>query len=225
MDQRHQEYVEYYRARMRKYEGNPMYPHSYAAERALFEAISTAASLDEFGDRLRAGKLDVACAIARVRDHAVAESAFYAELEEPVRAAPHLEILQKLDSMTFDNAQDLNSMVTETLTRWNMEISKDEMLLPDFWGDWKIMEDIECDEQAIVPERWHQERRESVANELARGAEHYAQVTIPEARKFFPDYVPRHEQLWETRHRRKIPLADDIVAQRIENHKRYWGIS
>ena len=38
MDQRHSEYVEYYRARLKKYEGNPMYPHSEAAERGGYAA-------------------------------------------------------------------------------------------------------------------------------------------------------------------------------------------
>ncbi len=36
MDQRHSEYIEYYIARLKKYEGNPMYPHSEAAEKEMF---------------------------------------------------------------------------------------------------------------------------------------------------------------------------------------------
>ncbi len=46
MDQRHSEYVAYYESRLAKYEGNPLYPRSAAAERALFDAISTASSLE-----------------------------------------------------------------------------------------------------------------------------------------------------------------------------------
>jgi hypothetical protein len=225
MDQRHQEYVEYYRARARKYENNPMYVHSAAAEAAMLEAISTAANLEEFGERLRANKLDLACAIARVRDHAIAEANFYTEIESHVRAKPHLEILETLDNTTYDNVQDLITMASEVQTRWNLPIARDETLLPTFWNDWKIMEDIESDEQAVVPERWHQERREAVAYELERGTKHFSEVTLPETRKFHPDYTPDYDLLWETRHRREIPLADDIVTLRIQGHKRYRGIA
>ncbi len=43
-------------------------------------------------------------------------------------------------------------------------------------------------------------------------------------RKFVPDYVPDYDVLWQTRHRRRFPLADDIVAEKIAAHKRYRGI-
>lgn len=225
MDARHAEYVEYYRARMARYEGNPMYPASYAAERALFDAIHTASSLDEFGERLRAGKLDLACAVARVRDQETAQAAFYRSIEEPVRAAPHEEVLARLDQTRFDNVVDLNSMVSEVHVKWQLEIIRDESLRDQFWNDWKILEDIEEDEQAVLSERWRGEAEASRQRAIESGQTHFREHTLPELRKFIPDYQPDYDALWQPRHRRRFPLADDIVTERIAGHKRYWGLS
>jgi hypothetical protein len=224
MDQRHAEYVEYYRARLAKYDGNPLYPHSAAAERALFDAISTAVSLDEFKEMEASGKLSLQCAIARIRDQESAYLAYYESVDETVRAQPHREILARLDSAPPADVQDLNSMVSEVLTGWNLRISEDEHLRDEFWGDWKILEDVECYEQAVVPERWYGERAESRNRELARGAQHWREHTLPNARNFFPEYQPDWDKLWEPRHRRLLPLADDVVAERIEGHQRYLGV-
>ncbi len=224
MDQRHTEYVEYYRARLAKYENNPLYPNLEAAERALFDAISTAATLEEFRERQAQGNLALKCAIARVRDMETAEANLYTELQETVRAAPNLEVLRRLDETAFDNVQDLVSMVSEVHVKWQLEITRDEMLRSEFWNDWKIMEDIECDQQAAVPEDWHDERRRSVASELERCATFWREHTIPEFKKFVPDFAPDWNKLLETRHRRLAPLADDIVTEKIAAHKRLVGV-
>jgi hypothetical protein len=225
MEKRHAEYVEYYRARLAGCEGNPLYPHTAAAERALFEAISTAASLEEFRQREAAGQLSLRCAIARVRDTEAAEARFYQELEEVVRAQPCLEILRRLDESPPQTVEDLNSLVTSVHDRWNARITADETLRDELWDDWKILEDIECDERAVVPPRWHEERRRAVARELEKGAAHYREHTLPETRKFVPDYAPDYEALWELRHRRRFPLGNDIVGEKIAAHRRYRGIA
>lgn len=224
MDPRHQEYVEYYRARLQRAEASRLYPETVAAERALFEAISTASDLEEFARREQEGRLALACAIARVRDVERAEASFYLELEETVRAQPHLEVLRRLDEAPPASAADLNSLVSEIHSRWLLAISGDETLRDEFWGDWKILEDIECDERAEVPGRWRAEREAAVARELERGARHFREHTIPSLRKFVPDYEPDWQQLWQLRHRRLFPLADAVVAERIEGHRRYVGV-
>lgn len=224
MDPRHAEYVEYYRARLAKYEGNALYAHSVAAERALFEAISSAASLDEFRERQEQEQLALKCAIARVKDVEAAEAKSYQELNEPVRAQPSLEILKRLESAPPQSVEDLNTLVTETHTRWNLQISADELLRDDFWGDWKVLEDIECDERAEVPQRWQQERQKDVADELAGGAKHYREVTLPNAHNFIPDWQPDYQALREIRHRRRFPIGNDVLEEKIAAHKRYWGI-
>jgi len=225
VDQRHQEYVDYYRARLAKFENNPLYPNCAAAERAMFDAISTASNLEEFGEREAAQKLSLNCAIARVRDTETAEANFYLELQETVRAKPHLEVLERLDQSTPQTVEDLSGMVSEIHVTWQLKISADETLRDEFWGDWKILEDIDCDEQAEVPPRWSEERKAAVSRELKRGAEHYAEHTLPGTRKFIPDYQPNWEELWQIRHRRRFPLADDIVKERIAAHRRYLGVS
>ena len=225
MEQRHQEYVDYYRARLERAEANKArYPETAAAERALCEAISTAATLEQFREREREGKLSLACAVARTRDVERAEADFYLEIEETVRAQPHLEVLRRLDESPPQTVEDLTTLVTETLDRWNLAISADETLRGEFWGDWKVLEDIECDERAEVPERWREERTRSVAKELERGASHWRDHVIPEMRKFVPDYEPRWKELWEMRHRRRFPLADKVVEGRIADFKRYVGV-
>jgi hypothetical protein len=224
MDQRQQEYVAYYEARLRNVAGNPLYPHTEAAERALYEAIRSAPSLEAFRERLEKEKLEVGCAVARVRDQATARAALYEELEEPVRAGPEKAVLALLESRTFDDVQSLTEAVGAIEGEWRLRISADETLIDHFWGDWKILEDIEESEQAIVPHGWHPERLESAARERQKGAEHYRKHTLPETRKFFPDYEPDYQALWAVRHRRKMPVADPIVQRRIAGHRRYRGI-
>lgn len=224
MDKRHAEYVEYYRARLAKYEGNALYPHSEAAERALFEAISTASSLEEFRERQEQGQLALKCAIARVKDVEAAEAKSYQELNEPIRAQPSLEILQRLEASPPQTVEDLTTLVSETRTSWNLKISADEHLRDEFWGDWKVLEDIECDERAEVPERWRAERQRAINEELEGGAKHYRDITLPAAHDFMPEWQPDHAALWEIRHRRRFPIANDVLEEKITAHKRYWGI-
>jgi len=224
MEQRHQEYVDYYRARLARAEANAaLYPHTVEAERALFEAISTAPDLEGFRERERAGQLSLRCAIARIRDVERAEADLYLELEETVRARPYLEVLRLLDESPPRTVEDLTTLVSSTHDRFNREITRDETLRDDFWGEWKVLEDIECDEQAEVPERWRDERGRSVAAERERGALHWRE-RIADVRKFVPDYEPDWQLLWEMRHRRRIPLADKVVARRIADHRRYVGV-
>jgi hypothetical protein len=223
MDQRHAEYVEYYRVRAQKYQNNPFFPHSAAAEQALYNAIATASSLEEFGERLRAGHLNVACAVARQRDIATAEANFFQARNEVVREAPWREILANLDANHYTDVLDLNTMVTSVLDKWNLKISEDEMLRGDFATDWKIMEDIETDEQTDVPDEWHAERQQSHAEELERGRTHFHDITLPEWRKFIPHYQPNWAILSQPRHRRHFLVSDDVFNYRIHQHMRYCG--
>lgn len=220
MDQRHQEYVEYYGARLKRYENDPMYPHSEAAQRAMYDAIRTADGIEQFGERVRAGHLNVQCAVALVRDHATAEAKFYTEREEHVRAKPHLEILEMLDSTAFDSAEELNRRVEEIHTRAGQAISRDEILRPHFWDDLKALEDRECDERASVPDRWRTERQQAVRDLLRNGREQWQQI-VADTRAFHPGWEPDWNQLWETRHRRRMPLSDDVLRQLVDAHRRY----
>ena len=86
MDQRHQEYIEYYKARVKKYENNPLYRNSYQTEKAIYDAIAGANDLDEFKTRLEQGNLTVKNAIALVKDQENARKKFYEEINQPIKA-------------------------------------------------------------------------------------------------------------------------------------------
>ncbi|MCL4236375.1 MAG: hypothetical protein KJ042_17870, partial [Deltaproteobacteria bacterium] len=42
-------------------------------------------------------------------------------------------------------------------------------------------------------------------------------------RKFVPDYSPDWDALWQTRHRRRLPLPDDTLRRRITEYRRAIG--
>ncbi|MBL4632858.1 MAG: hypothetical protein JKY56_03245 [Kofleriaceae bacterium] len=223
MEQRHSEYVEYYRARLQRYEGNVLYPHSAAAEKAIFDAISGCQTLEDFEQIDAQQQLTLRCAIALVRDKYTAESQLYLELQETVRAQPGLQILANLDGSPPATSAELTTMVNDIETQHQLKIAEDETLISSFWGDFKIMEDIEEDEMASIPPQWQSQAQESIAKELAHGAKSFSEVTLVEARKFFPNYQPNWDDLSEPRHRRKVPLPDEVFAARITNHKKYVG--
>lgn len=225
-DQRHRDYIEYYRARLaRRQASAALYPHALAAEQAMFDAIATAPNLERFGERVHGEGLALACAVARVRDVHTAEANFYEQRRETVRAAPHREVLQALDTSPPTSVEDLNTRVSEILDRWNLKISADEMLRDELWNDFKILEDIEAYRVAQVPPAWSSERKASAQRELDRGREHFESVTLPERRKFVPDWSPDWTSLDEPRHRRCFPVADDVLQRRVAGHREYVGRS
>lgn len=222
MDQRHADYIEYYRARLaRCHASAALYPHTLAAEQAMFEAISSAPTMESFGKRVHGEGLHVACAVARVRDVETAEAAFWQERAETVRAAPHLEVLKALDEQPPPTVQDLLSMVSSILDGWNLRISADEMLRDEMWNDFKILEDIESDRVAHVPQEWQAERAARAQREVDRGREHFEHTTMPERRKFLPDWQPDWQALSEPRHRRLFPVSDEVLERRVANHREY----
>ncbi len=223
MESRHQEYVDYYRVRYEKVAREPSYPHTARAEWEMYQAIAGAPSLEAFGEILQSQGLNVKVAVARVRDQYTARARFYSELQETVRAGASLEILQNLDAKDYTDVMDLMSMVSDVETRWMIHISSDEHLIEEFWGDWKVLEDIECMQYAPVPDRWKEKRRASIARELSRGTEVWRTLTLPEMRKYDPSYVANHDLLREPRHRRKVPINDGAFERRILGHKALIG--
>ena len=129
MEQRHADYIEYYRARMQKYANNPDYQNTFEAEKSLFDAVSTAASLEEFGERMKEGALNHQVAVALVKDEAKMRADFYLSLGETVRAGSHLEILDNIASTTYTDVQDLVTMVADVETRWQIKIAMDEYMI------------------------------------------------------------------------------------------------
>ncbi len=224
MEQRHKEYIAYYKARMKKYEGDPDYTNTYAAEKALYEAITTAPTLEEFGERVKEKALNVQVSVGLVKDEATLRADFYTRLNEPIRAAPHLEILENLAKTTYTDVLDLNTMVGDVETRWQIKIAMDETLVEEFYTSWKILEDIEDAEFSQVPERWKTEQERFVRKEFESMRQMWDTHTIPNARKMDPHYTPNILELYEARHRRKVPFEDAPFQRRVAGFRRGTGV-
>jgi hypothetical protein len=223
MDPRHADYVSYYEARARRYAGDPLYPRSAEAERRLYEAIRGCARLEDFRTVVETQKPELACAVARTLDQAAARAEQFRALAEPVRARGPEEILAAAAGAA--DVVQLVSLVGEIMTRNSLAITVDEFV-DRFGGDFKILEDIEVDTAIVdqVPGEWKPELAEGIADNLDRGRQHYQKHTRPQAQKWAAGWELDHAQVWEERHRRKIPEPDAVVARRIEQHRRYLGM-
>lgn len=222
MDQRHREYVEYYRARFRRYEGDAVYPRMREAERAMLDAIETAPDLETFGERVRSGSLHVRCAVALVLDQEEARARLYESLDEPVRARPHRQVVECLSNGDIRDVGELNTLVSKILDAGNIPISADEVLRDELWNDLKVLEDVQCWSEAEVPDEWRAERAEFVKETLARLSESIRTRTT-EMRKFDPAYAPDWDALWQARHRRRLTVPDATLHRRIDEHRKAGG--
>jgi len=222
VDQRHADYVAYYRARMQRYQGDPLYPRSAAAERDLYEAIHGCATLDDFRTVIETDHPEVKCAIARVLDQEQARAEHFRAIAETVRARGPAQIVEAAASV--GDVAELNRVVGEISNRNSIEISVDGFV-DEFHHDFKILEDLEVDQAILdeVPSEWRSELAEHIAYELERGRQHYQEHTLPEARNWAPGWELDHALVWEERHRRRIPEPDAVVSKRIEQHLRYLG--
>ena len=221
MDQRHAEYIDYYKARMKKYEGNPLYPNSYASEKALYDAIAGITDLEEFKTKMQQGNLHTKNAIALVKDQETAEKKHWEDLKEPIKAKGCAAVLAVIDSFN-----DVMTMVTETnnIRQKNSLEQSVDGFIDGFYSDFLALENIEVYEKADVPSRWRAEREDSIREMKADGKKLFAEVTLPRAREWDPNWKWNHELVWEDRHRRVIPVPDETIRRRIPQHKNYLGV-
>lgn len=221
MDQRHAEYIDYYKARMKKYEGNPLYPNSYASEKALYDAIAGITDLEEFKTKMQQGNLHTKNAIALVKDQETAEKKHWEDLKEPIKAKGCASVLAVIDSFN-----DVMTMITETnnIRQKNSLEQSVDGFIDGFYSDFLALENIEVYEKADVPSRWRAEREDSIREMKADGKKLFAEVTLPRAREWDPNWKWNHELVWEDRHRRVIPVPDETIRRRIPQHKNYLGV-
>ena len=111
MEQRQQEYLEYYRVRMEKYRNDPVFTNSFQAEKAICEALESSSTLEEFKEKMERGQLALNNAKAQVRDKETARKKLNDELLEKIRVKSSERILDMLDSATSD--MDIISKVNE----------------------------------------------------------------------------------------------------------------
>ncbi len=78
-----EEYKTYHRLRMQRYQNNPEYKNSYESEKAIYEAIASCNTLEEFKDKL--GNLNEKNALALIIDEYSIRLKHYEEIKEPIR--------------------------------------------------------------------------------------------------------------------------------------------
>ncbi len=222
MEKRHQEYMEYYQARLKKYENNPLYPHSYQSEKELYEAIVNSENLDEFGRKVEDRNLAVENAIALVKDQETARKKLYQELKEEIRLHAPLRILDVIETLKTD--LELTNTVSEIEGEVSNEISLD-LFTEEIYYDLLSLEEIEVFQSAEVPDEWKQEINQDYPQELiTMGHEDWNESVIPNAHKWDPEWQYNFDLIWEERHRRLIPIPDEVLKKRIEQFKIYRGI-
>ncbi len=222
MEQRHQEYIEYYRSRMKKYENNPVYQHSYQSEKAIFEAISAIDKLEDFREIMETRKLHIKNAIALTKDKKTAENRLYNDIKEYVRAKASDKVLAVIDSVQSE-AELVNTV--NNIEAECSRLTSIDLMAGAFYPDFNVMENLECWGNAVVPDEWKQEiSRDWVDEGVKRLREVWLNTVLPEAQKFAADWDINYDLLWEDRHRRLIPVPDDILKKRIDQHKKIRGV-
>lgn len=222
MEIRHQEYIDYYHVRMKKYENNSLYPHSYQSEKELYDAIANSKDLEEFGRKVEEGNLAVENAIALVKDQETARKNLYQELKEKIRLHAPLRILDVVDTVTTDT--ELVNSVSEIEGEVNVEITLD-LFTDQIYHDLMILEEIEVYQKAEVPDEWKKEINQEHPQELIdQGRKDWMDHVLPNAQQWDPHWQYDFDLIWEDRHRRLIPIPDQVLKKRIEQFKSYRGI-
>lgn len=221
MDTRHKEYTEYYKSRMLKYEGNPMYDNSYKTEKDLYEAIANSSSLEEFRKELNEKNLAVKNAIALVKDKETARKKHFEEIKEFIRLKAPSRILEILDSIQTET--ELIQKSNEIESEVSIEISVD-LFTDIFYSDFPMLENIEVWQTAEVPEEWKQDLNNYIKEAFVQGRETWEKEIIPNARNWKPDWTFDFDLISEERHRRLIPVSNETTEKRIGQFKKYRGI-
>ena len=214
MDQLLADYKAYYKARMDRYEGNPMYTFSYQSEKALSDAMNSCNKLIEFKDKI--GDLNIKNAIAMVKDKATARLKHYEELKETVRALEPKLQLERIETAKTD--MDVVEIANNASHEAMILIAVDE-LHDHFYTDViPSLETIEMLRNIEGAQQYQSDIDYSIQEELKKLKEGIQDLeenaqSWQEGWKFNPDLI------WEHRHRRKIPLPDAVLEKRLNEYK------
>lgn len=222
MDQRQKEYAEYYYARMKRYEGNPMYKNSYETEKALYELMRDAKTKEEYQKKFFGEKLNIKNAIALAKDRETARLKHYQEIKEPIRARGCQEILDVVDS--FETEAEITTEIPKLQQKNSIAISVDGFA-DYFFSDFPVLETLEVARRAEVPSRWKSEKEDYIKDTIAKGKQDWQEQIIPNARQWDPGWKFDYSLIREERHRRKIPVPDSVVERRLKEHQEYRGIN
>lgn len=220
MEQRLQEYVEYYRVRAAKYEESPLYRQSARSERALLEAFESSGTLEEARAKVEEGDLATENARALIVDQERARAALYDSLEEPVRAAISGAVLEAVAGI--DDPVELANAAGRARTATQNAVLVDE-LVRAFETDVTVLEDLDVLEHADVPPEWRPELEREAARLAAQTADVWRDVRLPAARQWDPSWHFDYGVLLAPRHRRRLPVADAYLAELVDEHRaRGW---
>jgi hypothetical protein len=206
------EYRAYYRARAERYAANPLYPESAAAEKAMSEAIDAATSFEDF--RAKAIELSMAMGHALARDQARARLAVYEETAETVRAQGPAEVIAGIDQAT--DAPALASLLSAIEQRTQIAVTVDE--LHRIWSMSLVaLENVEMWQTAEVPDKWRRDLEKFASDALKSEREVWQQI-VKEGQQHQPGWTFDPAVASAERHRRRVPVADEVFAQRLSEH-------
>ena len=216
MDQILEDYKLYYKARMDKYENNPLYPNSYQSEKALSDAMQSCNELAEFKDKL--SDLNIKNAIALIKDQETARLTHYTSLKEDKRAISPRLILNDIDTAT-----DVNKAIEISNNHDQVgliEISVDGFI-DHVWGKLiPALERIDVAKNAEYPSKYETARQKEITED-----EQWLREEIQSINKQLKDWKPEEsfdiELVWEHRHRKKIPILDEVLSKRLIELKNY----
>lgn len=199
-----EEYKQYYLFRTKLYAGNVDYANTYAAEKSLLDALNSCTTLEEFKDKI--GNKSDLIAKARVQDEQNMRLRHYEEINESVKADGCRRILQKLQYV--NNVTDLITMINEEENITNQNITADSIYPFD---NFHHLESLEIWEQAEVPAAYKEKFVANAAEEKESIKTAYT-LQEKEMQKWCPDWLFDFERISETRHRRLLTYANEVIG-------------
>jgi hypothetical protein len=206
MDTLLEDYKTYYKVRAKRYKNSPLYPHSYASETALSDAMDSCSELIEFKDKI--GDLNIKNAIALVKDQETARLKHYKDLKEPIRALAPEKILGRIDEASNEN--DVVKIVNEIEQEVSVAITLDGFTDAVYSDLIPMVINREILQKAVVPEKYKVEMEENARELEVKIRDRFAEVNV-EGQQWSPSWKLDLDLVWEDRHRRKIPLPDAVL--------------
>ncbi|CDG65328.1 MAG: hypothetical protein PWQ15_962 [Methanobacterium sp.] len=157
-----------------------------------------------------------------MKDKETARKKFYQDLNEQTKLHAPVKILEVVDSVKSE--AELVNTVNEIESEVNIEIILDHFTQAII-DDLMMLEEIEVYQTREVPEEWRKEINHDYPHELIdQERKDRVEHVEPNARHWDPQGKFNPDLIWEERHRRLIPIQDEVLKRRIEQFKTYRGL-